>query len=68
MAVTDSALDKEAMARARALLLPAKPRERVGPALAAAAFAAICALSLAVAMIVAPPSISEHVLTDRDAR
>lgn len=54
----DSALDPEAMARARALLAaPARP-ERMWPALAAAALLAISALAFATAMVLAPPVIT----------
>jgi hypothetical protein len=62
MSFTDSALDGEALARARSLLTPRKPRERVWPVLAAAGLLAISALAFATAMILAPPVISEHVL------
>jgi hypothetical protein len=50
------------MARARTLLRPPKPRERLWPVLAAAGFLALSALAFATAMILAPPVISEHVL------
>jgi hypothetical protein len=64
MAVTDSALDAEAMTRARALLAPAAAGDRMWPVLAAAALAAASALIFATAMIVAPPVITEHVVKD----
>jgi hypothetical protein len=61
MAAADSALDPDALALARTLLAPqARRPPRAWPALAAAAFAAICALSLAVAMVVAPPVVTDH--------
>jgi hypothetical protein len=56
-----SALDGAALARARALLAPPGRRERVWPALAAAAFFAAAALAFATAMIMAPPVVSDHV-------
>lgn len=62
MAMTDSALDPEATARIRALLAPRRKKERMWPVLAAAFFAAACALSFAAAMIVAPPVISRTVV------
>lgn len=62
MSVIDSALDPEALAQARALLAPPAKRERLGPVLGAAAFAAIAALALAAAMITAPPVVTQHVL------
>jgi hypothetical protein len=62
MSRNDSALEPEALARARALLAPAIRREAVWPVLAAAAFAAIAALAFATAMILAPPVVSEHVV------
>ncbi|HEY8570846.1 hypothetical protein [Phenylobacterium sp.] len=60
MAATDTALDHEAIARARALVSPPKPKERMWPVLAAAALAAAAALSFATAMILAPPLVTEH--------
>ena len=59
MSVHDSALDPAALAFARALLRPPAPRERLWPALAASAFAAVAALSLATAMLMAPPLVSD---------
>jgi len=55
MTPADSALDPDQLAYARTLLRPPVVRERVWPALAAAAFAAVAALSLAAAMITPPP-------------
>ena len=60
----DSRLDSVAMGRVRALLRPPMPRERVWPTVAAAGFAAISALAFAVAMIMAPPTLSRHVKID----
>jgi hypothetical protein len=62
MSFTESALDSEAMARARSLLDPPKRRERLWPVLGAAGLLALSALAFATAMIMAPPVISEHVL------
>jgi hypothetical protein len=61
MAATDTALDREAIARARALVTPKLPKERMWPVLAAAALAALAALSFATAMILAPPVVERHV-------
>jgi hypothetical protein len=58
----DSALDPDAIARARALLDPPRSRERIWPVLGAAGLLALSALAFATAMIMAPPVISEHVL------
>ena len=62
MSLQGTALDPDAMARARQLLMKPSPRERIWPVLAAAGFLAISALAFATAMILAPPVISEHVL------
>ena len=53
-----SAIDPAEIARARALLQPAKSVDRMWPVLAAAAFLAISALAFATAMISAPPVVS----------
>ena len=54
------------MDRLRRLLTPpGAARPRVWPALAAAAFAAVSALSLALAMILAPPTVVQHPLEGR---
>jgi hypothetical protein len=69
MAAADSALDPEALALARRLLAsPEEQPPQVWPALAAAAFAAICALSLAVAMVIAPPTVSDRSLVEQELR
>lgn len=60
MSVRDSALDPGALAFARGLLLPPIRRETLWSPLLAAAFAAVCALSLAFAVLTAPPVMSEH--------
>jgi hypothetical protein len=61
MPARDSALDPDAIARARALLEPPAKRDRLWPVLGAAALLAFCALTFATAMIMAPPVVSEHV-------
>lgn len=58
----DSALDRDRMTYARALLRTPEVRERAWPALAAAAAAALAALALAAAMITAPPVTTTHVV------
>ncbi|MBS0361483.1 MAG: hypothetical protein JSR98_08885 [Proteobacteria bacterium] len=65
MATPDSALDLGALERARALLTPQAPKERVWPALGAAALLAVSALVFATAMLLAPPLTSEHVARER---
>lgn len=55
MAVTDSVLDREALAYARALLKPPLERENLWAALGAGLFAAVSAMAFAVAMVLAPP-------------
>jgi hypothetical protein len=62
MSSIESALDGEAMDRARALLRSPKPRERVWPVLAAAGLLAGSALVFATAMIMVPPVVSEHIV------
>jgi hypothetical protein len=62
MTPTDSALDPGQMAYARSLLRTPVYQERAWPALGAAAFAAVAALALAVAMITAPPVTTTHVV------
>ncbi|WP_269713397.1 hypothetical protein [Caulobacter sp. NIBR2454] len=64
MSVRQPAIDPAALAYARGLLKPPVERERVWPTLAAAAFAAICALAFAVAMVIAPPVVKEPLPTD----
>ena len=61
MPITDSTLTPEMSARIRKLLAPRPKTERMWPVLAAAFFAAVCALSFATAMILAPPVVSRHV-------
>ena len=64
---TDSSLDSVAIGRVRALLRAPRPRERVWPTVAAAGFAALSALAFAVAMVMAPPTLSRHVTIDPPA-
>lgn len=61
MSANDSALDQEAVARARALLARPAPRERLWPAVAAATFLALSALAFATAMVIAPPLVTRPV-------
>ncbi|MDI1363593.1 MAG: hypothetical protein PSX79_01770 [bacterium] len=63
--MTDSALDPVAIAYVRALLRPRERRQKMAPVLAAAAFAAVCALSFATVMVLAPPSVIQHIPKDR---
>jgi peptidoglycan/LPS O-acetylase OafA/YrhL len=64
MDVTDSCLDSAAIGRVRALLRAPTRRERVWPTVAAAGLAAISALAFAVAMVMAPPTLSRHLPAD----
>ena len=57
----DSALDREEMARARALVEAPRRPDRMWPVLGAAVLLALSALTFATAMILAPPLTSEHV-------
>ena len=66
MESADSKLDLLAMAQARRLLTAPEKRETLWPVLAAAAFAAVSAMSLAVATIVAPPAHLDHLEKDAD--
>ena len=54
-----TALDPDAIARAKALLEPAQKRERMWPVLGAAGLLAVSALVFATAMITAPPLLKE---------
>lgn len=60
MAVTDSAIDHEALAYARALLKPPLVRENLWGVLAAAGFAAVSSMAFATAMVMAPPVTTSH--------
>jgi hypothetical protein len=62
MSADDSSLEPDALSRARRLLSPVKPRERVWPVLAAAGFFAFSALAFATAMILAPPLVTQDVV------
>ena len=64
MDLSDSCLDSVAIGRVRALLRPPTRRERVWPTVAAAGFAAISALAFAVAMVMAPPTLSRPIPSD----
>ncbi|MCR5880452.1 hypothetical protein [Phenylobacterium sp. J367] len=57
-----SALDTEAVERARRLVAGPARRERLWPVVAAAALAAATALGFATAMILAPPVVTQHVV------
>ncbi|KRA65174.1 hypothetical protein ASD79_19725 [Caulobacter sp. Root655] len=65
MDVADSALDTAAVAYARALLRRPARRQRMGPVLAAAAFAALSAITFATVMVMAPPAVTQHLPADR---
>jgi hypothetical protein len=62
MAIGDSALNPDEMARIRALLQPTPRKQRMWPVLGAAFLAAASALAFATAMILAPPVVSDHVV------
>jgi hypothetical protein len=67
MASSSSALDPDAMARAKALLVRPERKARMWPVLGAAGFLAVSAIAFATAMIMAPPLTSEHVAQQRAA-
>lgn len=56
----DSALDRQELTRARALLRTPQAKSSALPALGAAAFVAVTALMLATAMVLAPPTTLSH--------
>ncbi|MDR7229575.1 hypothetical protein J2X45_000638 [Caulobacter sp. BE264] len=58
-------MDPVAVAYVRALLRPKQRVQKMGPVLAAAAFAAFCALSFATVMVLAPPAVTQHIPSDR---
>ena len=66
MATPFSALDPDAVARARSLLERPKRPERMWPVLAAAGVLALSALAFATAMIMVPPLVNEHPAQARD--
>jgi hypothetical protein len=59
MALSDSALDADAVDRARALLTPPRPRDPLWPALLAALALAFTSVAFATAMVLAPPVTHE---------
>jgi len=61
----DSALDTAALAYARALLRKPMRRQKMGPVLAAAAFAALSAVTFATVMVIAPPAVVQHLPSER---
>ena len=65
MAKLPSALDPEALATARGLLMRHERPQRLWPVLGAAGLLAVSALVFAVAMVAAPPLSSEHVVGAR---
>jgi|GEM_PF-568470 len=66
MAVADSAIDREALAYARALLKPPLERESPWPVLGAAGLCAVSAIAFAFAMIVAPPSTTSRLVIEEE--
>ena len=60
MAISPSALDPDAMARAKALLVRPSRTQRLWPVMVAATLLAFSALVFAAAMILAPPLLVEH--------
>jgi hypothetical protein len=67
MAVADSAIDREALAYARALLRAPLARESPWPVLGAAGLCAVAALAFAFAMVVAPPTTKSHLVIEDEA-
>ncbi len=67
MASPYSALDPEAIALARSLLVRPRKAERLWPVLAAAGILALSALAFATAMIMVPPLVSEPASRMHDA-
>ena len=65
MNAADSALDTAALAYARALLRKPMRRQKMGPVLGAAAFAALSAITFATVMVMAPPAVVQHLPSDR---
>jgi hypothetical protein len=56
-----AALDRDALARARALLTPPPRPDPMWPALVAATVLAITSVAFATIMVLAPPSVTRHV-------
>jgi len=67
MATTLSALDTEAMDRARKLVERPEKAQTMWPVLGAAALLAVSTLAFATAMFVAPPLTNEHSARDHAA-
>jgi len=61
MASLDSVLEADALTRARALLEPPPRRDPMWPALLAATALAITSVVFATIMVLAPPTLTEHV-------
>ncbi|WP_337185370.1 hypothetical protein [Phenylobacterium sp.] len=61
MALSDSALDVDAVARARSLVAPAQRRDSLWPVLAAATALAATSVAFAATMVLAPPVTTEPV-------
>jgi hypothetical protein len=64
MATLSSALDPDAMARARTLIAKPQNPVRMWPVLGAAGLLAAAALTFATAMVMAPPLHTEHAAKD----
>lgn len=60
MSMSDSALDPEEVARARALLKAPMRRDPMWPALLAATALAVTSVVFATVMVLAPPVTTEH--------
>ncbi len=60
MAVVDSRVDRDGLARARVLLNPPPRRDPTWPALAAATALALTSVVFAVVAVLAPPVQTEH--------
>ena len=64
MPPAESVLDRQELNRARALLRPPQGKTSAWPALGAAAFMAVAALTLATVMVLAPPTTLSHTVKD----
>jgi hypothetical protein len=62
MAKLPSALDPDALATARGLLMRRERPQKLWPVLGAAGMLAVSALLFAAAMVTAPPLTSEHLI------
>jgi hypothetical protein len=67
MALTDSSLNPAALAYVRALLKAPVEKDGRWAALGAAAFAALSALAFAIAMILAPPATTSHLVSEKES-